>query len=185
MLKIGWKGCPYCGDHEVYRSRSEPMTWLDRTCWLFLLQLVRCYESESPTRSAGTDLTIPIPRMHRAMKKGSARPSRRTAFSVSQSDPDAGGRSHGRGIHCGLPIRNRSQKRREVRPQLRLAPHKPRNIRLASFGWMPAIFQKYHPAGGPASFPIIIRQSAGGFCSPRSHREITIDEQLRCFPKSS
>ena len=46
-------------------------------------------------------------------------------------------------------------------------------------------FQKYHPAGGPAIFPIEIRQSAGGFCSPRSHREITIDEQWRCFPKSN
>jgi hypothetical protein len=22
------------------------MTWLDRNCWLFLLQLVRCYECE-------------------------------------------------------------------------------------------------------------------------------------------
>lgn len=50
---------------------------------------------------------------------------------------------------------------------------------------MPAIFQKYHPAGGPAIFPIAIKQSAGGFCSPRSQREITIDEHLRCFPKSS
>jgi hypothetical protein len=46
MQKIGWKSCPYCGDHEVYRSRSEPLTWLDRVCGLFLLQLVRCHECE-------------------------------------------------------------------------------------------------------------------------------------------
>lgn len=59
------------------------------------------------------------------------------------------------------------------------------NIRLASSGEIPASFQKYHPAGGPAIFPIEIRQSAGGFCSPRSHREITMDEHLRCFPKSN
>lgn len=42
MLKIGWRVCPYCGDHEVYRSRTEPLTWLDRACGLFFLQLVRC-----------------------------------------------------------------------------------------------------------------------------------------------
>jgi hypothetical protein len=47
MLRIGWKGCPWCGDHEVYRSRIEPQTWLDRACVLFLLQLVRCHECES------------------------------------------------------------------------------------------------------------------------------------------
>ena len=47
MLRIGWKGCPWCGDHEVYRSRIEPLTWLDRACVLFLLQLVRCHECES------------------------------------------------------------------------------------------------------------------------------------------
>jgi hypothetical protein len=29
ILKIGWKSRPYCGDHEVYRSRTEPLTWLD------------------------------------------------------------------------------------------------------------------------------------------------------------
>jgi hypothetical protein len=46
MLKIGWKGCPYCGDHEAYRSRTEPLTRLDRACRFFLLQLVRCYECE-------------------------------------------------------------------------------------------------------------------------------------------
>jgi hypothetical protein len=45
-LKIGWKACPYCGDHEVYRSRTEPLTWLDRLCPLFLLQLVRCHRCE-------------------------------------------------------------------------------------------------------------------------------------------
>jgi len=42
MLKIGWKNCPYCDDDEVYRSRREPLTWLDRVCGLLLLQLVRC-----------------------------------------------------------------------------------------------------------------------------------------------
>jgi hypothetical protein len=42
MLKIGLKRCPYCGDDEVYRSRREPLTWLDRVCGLFLLRLVRC-----------------------------------------------------------------------------------------------------------------------------------------------
>jgi hypothetical protein len=47
MLRIGWKACPYCGDHEVYRSRREPLTWLDRVCVLFLFQLVRCYECEN------------------------------------------------------------------------------------------------------------------------------------------
>jgi hypothetical protein len=46
MLKIGWKKCPYCGDYEVYRSRSKPMSWLDRYCGLFLLHLVRCRECE-------------------------------------------------------------------------------------------------------------------------------------------
>jgi hypothetical protein len=40
--KIGWKHCPYCGDDEVYRSRREPLTWVDRVCVLLLLQLVRC-----------------------------------------------------------------------------------------------------------------------------------------------
>jgi len=46
ILKIGWKACPYCGDHEVYRSRTEPLTWLDRCCALLLLQLVRCHRCE-------------------------------------------------------------------------------------------------------------------------------------------
>src|ERR1700704_1671141 len=50
---------------------------------------------------------------------------------------------------------------------------------------MPAIFQKNHPERGPAIFPIVIRQSAGGFCNPRSQREITIDEHCRPLPKSS
>src|ERR1700732_813494 len=50
---------------------------------------------------------------------------------------------------------------------------------------MPAIFQKNHPERGPAIFPIALRQSAGGFCSPRSQREITIDEQFSPLPKSS
>ena len=49
---------------------------------------------------------------------------------------------------------------------------------------MPAIFQKYQPPGGPAIFPIAIRQSAGGFCSPRSQREITIEEHFNFFPNS-
>jgi hypothetical protein len=59
------------------------------------------------------------------------------------------------------------------------------SIRSASFGEMPASLQKYHPEAGPAIFPIPIKQSAGGFCSPRSQREITIDEQLSRFPKSN
>lgn len=42
MVEIGWKRCPYCGDDEVYRSRREPLSWLDRACGLFFLQLVRC-----------------------------------------------------------------------------------------------------------------------------------------------
>lgn len=47
MLKIGWKACPYCGDHEAYRSRRAPLTGLERFCGLFLLQLVRCRECEN------------------------------------------------------------------------------------------------------------------------------------------
>jgi hypothetical protein len=43
MLRIGLEGCPYCGSLEVYRSRIEPVEWLDRVCMLFLLQLVRCH----------------------------------------------------------------------------------------------------------------------------------------------
>ena len=46
MLIIGLKCCPYCGDDEVYRSRTEPLTWLERACGLFLLQLVRCHQCE-------------------------------------------------------------------------------------------------------------------------------------------
>ena len=46
MLRIGWKGCPYCGDHEVYRSMTEPRTWFDRVCVVFFLQLVRCHQCE-------------------------------------------------------------------------------------------------------------------------------------------
>ena len=44
--KIGWKTCPYCGDDEIYRSHKELLTWLDRVCGLFLLQLVRCRRCE-------------------------------------------------------------------------------------------------------------------------------------------
>jgi hypothetical protein len=44
--KIGWKTCPYCEDEEIYRSRKEPLTWLDRARGLFLLQLVRCRRCE-------------------------------------------------------------------------------------------------------------------------------------------
>ncbi|GEM_PF-6664751 len=44
--KIGWRTCPYCGDDEVYRSRKAPLTWLNRICGLFLLQLVRCRQCE-------------------------------------------------------------------------------------------------------------------------------------------
>jgi hypothetical protein len=45
-LKIGWKTCPYCGADEVYRSRKEPLTWLDQKCGWFLLRLVRCRQCE-------------------------------------------------------------------------------------------------------------------------------------------
>jgi hypothetical protein len=31
---------------EVYRSRTEPLTWLDRACGLLLFQLVRCHQCE-------------------------------------------------------------------------------------------------------------------------------------------
>ncbi len=46
MVKIGLNRCPYCGDDEVYRSRREPLIWLERACGLFLLQLVRCVYCE-------------------------------------------------------------------------------------------------------------------------------------------
>ena len=46
LRKLGLRGCPYCGNHEVYRSRTEPLTWLDRACGLFLLRVVRCHECE-------------------------------------------------------------------------------------------------------------------------------------------
>src|SRR5579862_2336408 len=46
LRKLGLKGCPYCGNCEVYCSRTEPLTWLDRVCRLFLLRLVRCHECE-------------------------------------------------------------------------------------------------------------------------------------------
>jgi len=43
MRRIGLNGgCPYCGGLEVYRS--QPKTWLDRACVLFLLQLARCHD---------------------------------------------------------------------------------------------------------------------------------------------
>ena len=102
MLKIGWENWPYCGDHEVYGSRSGPSNWFDRNC------------------------------------AGAKRGESQLFF----------------------------------------------DIRFTSAGEMPAIFQKYHPAGGPASFPMVIRQSAGGFCRPRSQREITIEEHFKCLPNS-
>lgn len=46
IRKLGLHGCPYCGNHEVYRSRTKPLTWLDRACGLLLLRLVRCRECE-------------------------------------------------------------------------------------------------------------------------------------------
>lgn len=46
MVTIGWRACPHCGDDEVYRSRREPLTWLDRACGFFLLQLVRCRQCQ-------------------------------------------------------------------------------------------------------------------------------------------
>jgi hypothetical protein len=58
------------------------------------------------------------------------------------------------------------------------------NILAASTGPIPAIFQKDHPAGGPANFPMAIRQSAGGLCKPRSQRDTTMEEQFSRFAKS-
>jgi len=46
LRRVGWMRCPYCGEDEVFRSRREPFTWLDRICVLFLLQLVRCSTCE-------------------------------------------------------------------------------------------------------------------------------------------
>jgi len=46
LRRFGLRCCPYCGDHEVYRSRTEPLTWLDRCCALLLLQLVRYHRCE-------------------------------------------------------------------------------------------------------------------------------------------
>src|ERR1700757_2766818 len=46
LRRLGLNHCPYCGDHELYRSRTEPLTWLDRACGLLLLRLVRCHECE-------------------------------------------------------------------------------------------------------------------------------------------
>ena len=46
MLKIGWKRCPYCDGNEVYRSRTEPLTWLDRVRGLLLLELVRFHRCQ-------------------------------------------------------------------------------------------------------------------------------------------
>jgi hypothetical protein len=43
MRRIGLKNCPYCDAPEVFRSRTEPTTWMDRARGLFLLQLVRCH----------------------------------------------------------------------------------------------------------------------------------------------
>jgi hypothetical protein len=43
MRSIGLKDCPYCGAPEVFRSRTERTTWLDRACGLLLLRLVRCH----------------------------------------------------------------------------------------------------------------------------------------------
>jgi hypothetical protein len=42
MVKVGWRAGPHCGRGEVYCSRRKPLTWLDRTCGIFLLQLGRC-----------------------------------------------------------------------------------------------------------------------------------------------
>jgi predicted RNA-binding Zn-ribbon protein involved in translation (DUF1610 family) len=42
MRRIGLNDCPYCGGVNVYRS--QPKTWLDRACGLFLLRLARCHE---------------------------------------------------------------------------------------------------------------------------------------------
>jgi hypothetical protein len=65
MLKIGWKDCPYCCDKEVYRSRRETLTLLDRVCVLFLFQLVRCHQCElrhyRPIFSRTPEYAHPIP----------------------------------------------------------------------------------------------------------------------------
>jgi hypothetical protein len=58
MLKIGWKGCPYCGDHEVDRSKTEPRTWL-----------VRCHQCEYVTTADCSSLRLPAyPHPIRAQK---------------------------------------------------------------------------------------------------------------------
>jgi hypothetical protein len=46
LRRVGLERCPYCLDEEVYRSRSEPLTLLDRLCMLFFLQLVMCHQCE-------------------------------------------------------------------------------------------------------------------------------------------
>ncbi len=50
---------------------------------------------------------------------------------------------------------------------------------------MPATFQKNHPTRGPANFPMAINERVGGFCNPRSQREIVIDEQRKRLPNSA
>jgi hypothetical protein len=73
MLKIGWKNCPYCGDPEVYRSRSEPLMWLERSCGFFLLQLVRCHECEERHYRPIFFPAPEFPRPVSAEKRGPAR----------------------------------------------------------------------------------------------------------------
>src|ERR1700688_1924215 len=42
MRRISLNNCPYCGSSDVYRS--QPHTWADSACELFLVHLVRCHK---------------------------------------------------------------------------------------------------------------------------------------------
>lgn len=42
LRRIGLKNCPYCSSPRVYQSR--PKRWWERRLFIFLLQLVRCYD---------------------------------------------------------------------------------------------------------------------------------------------
>lgn len=50
-------------------------------------------------------------------------------------------------------------------------------MRFTALGSMPAIRQNRNPSGGPAVFPMAMRQSGGGLISPRSQRESVMEEQ--------
>jgi hypothetical protein len=58
MLRIGLKRCPYCWSLEVYRS--QPTTWLDRACVLFLLQLAKGVCAVTSVRSSSPRQNAPV-----------------------------------------------------------------------------------------------------------------------------